>query len=55
MFSFGTVLFWLPVVFGLMVAAAYVGTTLALRSYFEDERYALSDIVGVDNGDREDR
>ena len=51
---FYSLVFWLPVIFGVMVAASYVGTTLALRSYFDDETYALSDIVDLEDGDRDD-
>lgn len=51
---FYSLVFWLPVIFGVMVAASYVGTTLALRSYFDDEAYALSAIIDIQDGDRDD-
>ncbi|MCD2201343.1 hypothetical protein LPA44_15840 [Halobacterium sp. KA-4] len=34
---FEFLLFWGPIGFALMVAASYLGTKLALRSYFEGE------------------
>lgn len=40
---------WLPLAFGVLVAASYVGTTLALRSYFDDEEFPVSDLVSVDD------
>ena len=33
----GFVLFWGSIAFVLLIAASYVGTKLALRSYFDDE------------------
>lgn len=49
---FTTVLFWGPLLFAVMVAASYVGTKLALRSYHEGIDPKPSRIVGVDDGDR---
>jgi hypothetical protein len=48
-----TVLFWTPVLFGLVVAASYVGTKLALRSYHEGVDPTPSDIVGIDDPDQQ--
>lgn len=42
------------IAFTMMVAAAYVGTTIALRRYFDDERFNPSDVIAVedDRGER---
>ena len=40
---------WLPVAFGVLVAASYVGTTLALRAYFDDDAFSVTDLVSVDD------
>jgi hypothetical protein len=40
------VLFWLPIVFAVLVGASYLGTKLALRSYFEDEN-PPSGFIGI--------
>ncbi|WP_158599369.1 hypothetical protein [Halobellus sp. Atlit-38R] len=50
---FEFVVFWAPITFGFIVAATYVGTKLALRSYFEGENPTPSDTFRVDD-DRED-
>lgn len=50
LFEFALV--WLPVVFGVLVAASYVGTTLALRSYFDDGDYTASDVIRIGDGSR---
>jgi len=42
------VLFWLPIVFAVLVGASYLGTKLALRSYFEDEN-PPSGFIGIEN------
>lgn len=34
---FEVILVWGPIGFALMVGASYLGTKLALRSYFDDE------------------
>ncbi|ERG97354.1 hypothetical protein [Haloquadratum walsbyi] len=41
-------LFWTPIVFALLIGASYLGTKLALRSYFEDED-PPSDFIGLDD------
>lgn len=47
---FTSALFWAPLLFGFVVAASYVGTMLALRSYHEDEQPSIRDAFGVDDG-----
>lgn len=47
-----TVLFWGPLLFAIVVAASYVGTKLALRSYHEGIDPTPSDIVSLGDGDR---
>lgn len=47
------VLFWAPVAFAFLVAGSYVGTKLALRSYFDDEEFSASDIFRIETGDDE--
>jgi hypothetical protein len=42
------VLFWLPIVFAVLVGASYLGTKLALRSYFEDEN-PPSGFIGIED------
>lgn len=47
------ILFWGPIVFALLVASSYLGTKLALRSYFDDENPPSSPIAIEDeNTDR---
>ncbi|QHS15734.1 hypothetical protein [Halopenitus persicus] len=48
------VLFWTPIAFGIFVAASYIGTKLALRSYFDDEEIEVSDVFRLedDEGDQ---
>lgn len=46
------VLFWMPIAFGVLVVASYVGTKLALRSYFDDEDYSPTDVIRVEDGGR---
>jgi len=47
------ILFWAPVAFGFVVAASYIGTKLALRSYFDDEDLGLSDMFGIEENNRD--
>ncbi|MEF8801931.1 MAG: hypothetical protein V5A38_12240 [Halolamina sp.] len=49
-----TVLFWGPLLFAVMVAASYVGTKLALRSYHEGIDPKPSEIIGIDDEGRRD-
>lgn len=44
------ILFWVPIAFGFVVAGSYVGTKLALRSYFDDEQFRFSDVLRVEDG-----
>lgn len=46
---FTTLLFWAPLAFAFVVAASYVGTMLALRSYHDDETPRIADAFGVDD------
>ena len=43
------VLFWGPIAFAALVGASYLGTKLALRSYFEDEGLP-SRLISIDDG-----
>lgn len=49
MANIGFLLFWIPVAFGILVAGSYVGTTLALRSYFDDETVGAGDFIRIDD------
>ena len=46
--SLFTLLLWSPVLFVFMIAATYVGTKLALQSYFEKKNPTLSDFASID-------
>jgi hypothetical protein len=46
--QFAFVLFWFPIVFAVLVGASYLGTKLALRSYFENEN-PPSAFIGIDD------
>lgn len=54
MAGIGAILLWISIVFGVWVLASYVGTKLALRSYFEHKEFSPSDIVKVRGGDEEE-
>jgi len=43
-------LFWVPIGFVVLVAASYLGTKLALRSYFEGID-PPSNPIGIEDGD----
>jgi hypothetical protein len=45
------ILFWVPIAFGFIVAASYIGTKLALRSYFDDEEFSPTDVFRVEDDD----
>lgn len=47
------ILLWGPIAFGFLVAATYVGTTLALRAYFDDESFSASDAFRIEDDPRE--
>jgi hypothetical protein len=55
MAAIDTLLFWVPILFGLWILATYIGATLALRSYFEDESFVTGDFVRIDDGSDPDR
>lgn len=47
------ILFWAPLAFGVLVAGSYIGTKLALRSYFGGEEFSPSDLFRIENSDGE--
>ncbi|WP_172795835.1 hypothetical protein [Haloferax sp. Q22] len=55
MVSLGFIAFWVPVAFLFMVAASYLGTKLALRSYHEGIDPNLFDFTpGIKDKRRDD-
>lgn len=46
------ILFWGLVLFGVGVAASYVGAMLALRSYFGDEEFGVGDVIRFGDDDQ---